>query len=89
MATYTEASSKRDAIFAILTTELNLRPRAIGVMPIGDQDYAIMVTLPGRPMGKLPSELHGIPVRYPLTEEPAVLAGASKMKWYREASPRK
>jgi hypothetical protein len=89
MATYTEASSKRDVIFTIFATEFKLRPRAIGIMAIGDQDYAIKVTLPGRPMGKLPSELHGIPVRYDLAEEPAMLAGGSKMKWFQEASHQK
>jgi hypothetical protein len=79
----------RDPIFTLFATEFDMRPRAIGIMPIGDKDYAVKVTLPRRPLVALPTEFHGVPVRYDLAEEPAVLTGSTKMKWLQKATKSK
>lgn len=85
MASYSDASAKRDAIYLTLLDQFHIRPRAIGIMPLNDDRYAIKVTLPRRTLAELPTEVYGVPVRYEIADEPAVLTGGTKMKWFEKA----
>jgi hypothetical protein len=89
MASYDQAASMRDAVYDLLTNQFKLRPKSIGVMPLGDRAFAVRVTLPRQATTALPDTVDGIPVRYDFQHEPAVLAGGSPMNWHEKALGRR
>jgi hypothetical protein len=74
MASYTEAAEMRNAVLEDVARRLNLRPRAVGVMPLGNRHYAVKVTLASEPLVTLPDEIRGIPVRYDIQSRRPVMA---------------
>jgi hypothetical protein len=89
MASYSDAVSVRDVVFDFLWGRYSVRPRAIGIMPLGSHDYAIKVTLPQGIADDLPDEVQGVPIQYDLQTEPAVLAGGTPMAWHEKALNRR
>ncbi len=75
---YANVYDAREEVFALLTQILRMRPRAIGVVEVGDGGYGLKVSLPEVPATAPPDELGGVALRYDLVESPATLLGSSR-----------
>jgi hypothetical protein len=83
--TYEQVYDSRGEVLALVAQALHMRPSGIGVIEVGGGRYGLEVLLPEAPGIPAPAELRGVPIRYAVAAEPAVLLGgkAAVPEWRR------
>jgi hypothetical protein len=81
MATFSQAVEAKTLAYDALFDVLRMRPGAVGVVSVGQDDYGLKITLPREPNVAPPVMLYGVPIAYYVEVEPPALLSAPPNSW--------